>query len=582
MDFKLEMESIDKICTICGANNVGKTNILRAINCFFNPETYIPSKDCPNHKWAGSRGGKVFPEISIEFISPTYKYEIKREFDIDGLKIQEGKKTEVATTTETALSESDINSLISKIPFYFIPSINISTPELINSLIEDVYDIEYEKTRFRGLKQTLKESFEKYIEGILVILNTLAEEINPIFEEFNENWQVGFEFTSDVRKFRDLISSDIDFYLNDKSNRQIDSKGSGLQRLGFILLHSRIIDKLSKKNAIILIDEPDVYIHQGLQKKLYDHLKKLTAKSQIILTSHSPVFIDSYTLENVFLIDLEIGDPVYYKRAKKELHPLKTTLVDLEEESGFKKIRDYLGIELDDYELLDTYNVMVEGDADKKYITETSKFFGIDTANIIPTHGVTNFIKSLEFYNSFYNGKEVKPKIRVIFDNDGAGRDEYRKIFKKNNQGHFQHIEVSCEFVPNYLGEIPNHDDVMQNRIHSNIEIEDLIYPKVFVSIANKILGKRNFNKALWSDVKNKIQAPAFKDKGILYNFDLVKNEANPTNGHTINYSSDDIKKGIANLYKLRGDKATSKNMAKLDIAYPEFKNYLEKISKPD
>lgn len=51
-----------------------------------------------------------------------------------------------------------------------------------------------------------------------------------------------------------------------------------------------------------MIDEPDVYLHQGLEKKLLKHLKKLTDKAQIFVTTHSPVFIDSYTLDNVYLL----------------------------------------------------------------------------------------------------------------------------------------------------------------------------------------------------------------------------------------------------------------------------------------
>ena len=37
LNLTLEIDDIDKISTICGANNVGKTNVLRAIDTFFNP-----------------------------------------------------------------------------------------------------------------------------------------------------------------------------------------------------------------------------------------------------------------------------------------------------------------------------------------------------------------------------------------------------------------------------------------------------------------------------------------------------------------------------------------------------------------
>ncbi|MBK6785211.1 MAG: hypothetical protein IPG79_16775 [Saprospiraceae bacterium] len=59
---------------------------------------------------------------------------------------------------------------------------------------------------------------------MIEILNKLAEEINPIFKEFNDNWTVSFEYTTDVKKFKDLISEDVEFYLNDLSNRNIQGK----------------------------------------------------------------------------------------------------------------------------------------------------------------------------------------------------------------------------------------------------------------------------------------------------------------------------------------------------------------------
>lgn len=579
INLKLNLDSLEHITTICGANNAGKTNVLRAINLFFNPKDYEASKDCPNHKFYGSRGGNVFPEITIDFEKENAIYRITKKFNLEGISEIKGIKI-ISKSNKQDLDENFIATFENKISFFFLPSINISFPELINNLIEEIYDLEYSKARFSGLKSELKKSFDNYTNGLVEVLNNLATEINPTFKEFNENWEVGFEFVSDVKKFRDLISNDVEFYFNDKSNRNIEAKGSGLQRLGFILMHSRILSKIKNKQPIILIDEPDIYLHQGLQKKLKLHLENLCPKSQIILTSHSPVFIDSYNLRNTFLLDLEIGEKVFYQRSKKEFHPLNTCLIDIEKSTGNQKIREYLGIELDEFELLSDYNIMVEGDADKKFIEETSKFFSINTANIIPTHGVTKYEKYLEFYDSFYKEKPNKPRIRLIFDNDNAGRVEYKKIFKKNAQNKYQNLEVTCEFIPNCFGEIPTHDDILKDFVKSNYEVEDFIYPEILVELSNNILQKRDFNKVLWRDVNNRLKANSHKNKGILYNFDSIKNDRNPDNGHQIDFNSEQVKKGIAVSYELQGNKKLSRKIQEYDIKYPEVKKYLIKIGK--
>lgn len=581
LNLKLELDSLEHITTICGANNAGKTNVLRAINLFFNPQDYKASEDSPNHKFYGSRGGNVYPEIIIYFENQNVTYKIIKKFDIEGISEIHGEKI-IARNQKQIMDTSSIKSLLNNISFFYIPSINISFPILINNLIEEIYDLEYEKARFSGLKSELKQSFDNYVTGLVDVLNDLAEEINPTFQEFNENWEVGFEYASDVKKFRDLISSDVDFFFNDKSNRNIEAKGSGLQRLGFILMHSRILSKIKNKQPILLIDEPDIYLHQGLQKKLKEHLEGLCPKSQIIITSHSPIFIDSYNLRNTFLLDLEIGDKIFYQRSNKEFYPLNTSLVDIEKSTGSQKIREYLGIELDEYDLLNDYNIMVEGDSDKKFIEETSKFFSIKTANIIPTHGVSKYEKYLEFYDSFYKNKPIKPKIRLIFDNDEAGRVEYKKIFKKILKNSYQNLEIICEFIPNCFGEKPNHNDVMENKISSNFEIEDFIYPEVIVEIANNILSKRQFNKVSWKDISKRLKANSHRDKGILYNFDSLKNDRNPDNGHQIDCTNDQVKKGLAISYELKGNKKLSKKFQEYDIKYPEVRKYLIEISSPD
>ena len=63
-DLKLDIEN-NSIVTICGANNSGKTNTLRAINVFFNPHLYERKKDVPFHKLEGSRGASQYPEITL-------------------------------------------------------------------------------------------------------------------------------------------------------------------------------------------------------------------------------------------------------------------------------------------------------------------------------------------------------------------------------------------------------------------------------------------------------------------------------------------------------------------------------------
>ena len=56
MSFDVDKEL--NLIAICGQNNVGKTNTLRALNLFFHPESYTIEIDMPKIKWA--TGGQSY------------------------------------------------------------------------------------------------------------------------------------------------------------------------------------------------------------------------------------------------------------------------------------------------------------------------------------------------------------------------------------------------------------------------------------------------------------------------------------------------------------------------------------------
>lgn len=66
MSLELDFENDYNLVTICGKNNVGKTNVLRAINLFFNQDDYEPQTDMPVLKVA-TGGATTHPKIVIQF-----------------------------------------------------------------------------------------------------------------------------------------------------------------------------------------------------------------------------------------------------------------------------------------------------------------------------------------------------------------------------------------------------------------------------------------------------------------------------------------------------------------------------------
>ncbi|UPT78172.1 AAA family ATPase [Sulfurovum sp. XGS-02] len=566
MDLKIEIDQNNNFITICGENNSGKTNTLRAMNIFFNPEQYDYEKDTPFHKLEGSQGGKVFPNIVIEFSDDSKVYKIERNFEKDQYKLS-GQKIESGSSEE--LTEKQCIAILNKIHFFYIESINVSYPKLINNLIDTVFEVAFAKSRFSGGKKALKTAYEAYTKGLLEVLQNLSKDINPLFQEYKENWEVEFDLDSDIKKFRDIITDDIEFFINDSSNKHIDSKGSGLQRLAYILLHFKIIEKL-KKNTILVIDEPDIFLHQSLQKTLHKHMQQVKSSAQIFITTHSPVFIDSYTLNNVFLLDLEITEK-YYQRRKRTYNELKTKLVNISGVNGDHKIKEYLGIDNKDFEVLRNYNILVEGESDLIYLSELGKYFGMEVPNIIPLGGVDNATRELSFYNNFYHDTGVKPKVVLLVDNDRAGRDVFDKVVKNKSKSHYNNLDLKIELLPNVLGE--NTKESAKNN-----EVEDFVYPEIIVELVNKVLAKKSLRKIIPARIETKISQAAFKNSGILTLVENEKNERNPEDGGSINIASESVKNSMSKFFKIEGNTRLIKLLEVNDQKFPEVRSYLYKL----
>ncbi|MDX4057359.1 AAA family ATPase [Aliarcobacter skirrowii] len=564
MDLKLEIDQDNNFITVCGENNAGKTNTFRAMNIFFNPSEYNYKKDTPFHKLEGTQGGSVYPNIIVEFEEGSKTTIIERNFEKNEFSLL-GKEVS-SDSSEKQLDTKQCEVFLKKVNFFYIESINVSYPKLINNLIDTVFEVAFAKTRFSGGKKALKEAYEKYTEGLLEVLQTLSNEINPLFQEYKDNWQVEFNLESDIKKFRDIITDDIEFVINDSSNKHIESKGSGLQRLAYILLHFKIIEKL--KNTILLIDEPDIFLHQSLQKTLNSHMQIVKEKSQIFVTTHSPVFIDSYTLNNVFLLDLEITEK-YYKRRNRDYNELKTKLVDISGINGDHKIKRYLGLDNKDFDLLSKYNILVEGESDIKYLTELAKFFKFNIPNFIPLGGADSAERTLQFYNNFYHGIDFKPNIILLLDNDSKGREIFGKVNKKLQQ--YPNLRINVEYVPNFLGNATESKD-------KNNEIEDFVYPEIIIELVNKILQKKSMTKINSKQIATKISKPAFTNSGILQLIDNEKNEKNQETGHMISISSENVKKSMSNLFNIEGSSKFIKLVEEGNIQYPEVKRYIKKL----
>lgn len=178
-----------------------------------------------------------------------------------------------------------------------------------------------------SFNQASKLKFENLEVNIMPHLNLIREKEKKLSVETVEKDQYTYLFSLHFRneilffqdnhfkKFKELAetiwpglkideieySSDIDevhLWLKDNQfTAELGLMGSGLQ------MYLQIIWFISKQSFLstIILDEPDVYLHPNLQKRIFNYIKDKF--NQVIIATHSVELISEADMKNVFQID---------------------------------------------------------------------------------------------------------------------------------------------------------------------------------------------------------------------------------------------------------------------------------------
>lgn len=188
-----------------------------------------------------------------------------------------------------------------------------------------------DKETTAGTKSNLKEliallqsesDMEDYIDLPKVEGQLTYEEIKSLISQKEE--QKCVDLSEDLTKhFQSAINTDslsvkvkidesfkFDFkyktVLEDNEvGREVDilSCGTGLQSMMILSILQTYIKLRKDDNFILLIEEPEVYLHPSLQRKMINTLLKISEKNQTILTTHSPIIVSKIDKENIHCIN---------------------------------------------------------------------------------------------------------------------------------------------------------------------------------------------------------------------------------------------------------------------------------------
>ena len=125
----------------------------------------------------------------------------------------------------------------------------------------------------------------------------------------------GVSLAVEVEEVKELFAAGVSLSVNDGITTDVLAKGHGLQRcVVFTLLQTLILNERNQLVAaaqpvaqdtdsiMLLVEEPELYIHPQLSKLFFDVLASFAVTDQVIYTTHSPVFVDAYEAERVVIV----------------------------------------------------------------------------------------------------------------------------------------------------------------------------------------------------------------------------------------------------------------------------------------
>lgn len=245
-------------------------------------------------------------------------------------------------------------------------------------------------------------------------LDTFARKVNENFRKNGGSDEILYTMNRDVEQMLKVTTE----IRNPAGNltRPVSRMGKGMRSIYMLSLLEAYVQDKQRIPSIIMIEDPEIFLHPKLQKTSGDLLYRLSRKNQVIFSTHSPNLLANFNSRQIRQVVLDAQG-----------HPT------VREKTDISAILDDLG-----YTANDLMNVnfvfIVEGRQDKsrlpllieKYYSETYDEEGnLSRIAIITTNSCTNIktYANLKYINQVY----LKDHFLMIRDGDGRDAGELRR-----------------------------------------------------------------------------------------------------------------------------------------------------------
>lgn len=462
----LDMD-VSQVCALVGPNNAGKTNLLMALNrvlgrdwitvqAFDESDVYghDPAGDIrivlsldepiPYQRFQGSQAAEIF---SLSYLYTRYKVGPRRgERRLEqGCHGRKGDPVQVPSQAPKVGVKTPYQPLTSIPPEVrdAVPLIHIGTNRslreqlptnrysLLRPLVEDV-DRDFRNATSTsdgegGESQTGVQRFQDLMRAALDLLRTPSFRALEATIKERSLRLLGLDPSSDsdALDFHFAPFDTMAFYKNLELHVReagFDIKaselGEGMQNV-LVLAILQAYEQRRKQGAIILIEEPEMFLHPQVQRSMYKTLQRIGENNQLIYSTHSSYFVALPDYRDIRLV----------RRGARGTE-VQTSPLPFDE-----KRRDKLIKELDPERnelFFASRLLLVEGDTEKLAFPEYANALDIDLdevgATIVEVGGKRNLKEFAEIAISF------GIPTGVVYDEDSSDFRDQRSEEAEFNQ----------------------------------------------------------------------------------------------------------------------------------------------------
>ena len=242
-------------------------------------------------------------------------------------------------------------------------------------------------------------------------LDNFAKKVNRNFKKNGGQDEIRYTMNRDVERMLNVTTEIIQ--PTQGSTRPISRMGKGMRSIYLLSLLETYTEAAERMPSIIMIEDPEIFLHPKLQKVSGEILYRLSKKNQTIFSTHSPNLLANFNSRQIRQVVLD-------ENGNSRLRQ-KTDISAILEDLGYTA-NDLMNV---------NFVFIVEGKQDKsrlpllikKYYSETYDSEGkLSRIAIITTNSCTNIktYANLKYMNQIY----LKDQFLMIRDGDGKDRAE--------------------------------------------------------------------------------------------------------------------------------------------------------------